>query len=231
MGRHGISNGTVDARAPPAATAAAVASGSPDRAPAVTLDGKPNNRNAAAARAAVAGTVYSNLDAGRAFPKNLPNNRRRAGPRAGRSPILQRPWLWPPLRWLPLLRWQPSPPPRRRLAGHVAVPGNAGSAPAAAVARSESPGSAAPPASAARPGPPPGRTGCNTGRGGATVGSASHTPSADKGAHTCRGNLDRPCRLGHTPVGPREWLLPKVKPRRRGSTRLRGVVISTLDSA
>ena len=82
-----------------------------------------------------------------------------------------------------------------------------------------------------RRGPLPGTADCSTDSADGTAGSVAHTPAAGKAANTCLGDVEEDSQIGHTQMGPRELLLPQVKSRRRGATRLRGVFIGTLASA
>ena len=180
-----------------AASDAGGASGLRVPAHAVKLDGKRSSRNAAAAHAARPRTAHSTPAAGTAWPKNLPKNPHRAGPRAARAlPRWARPW--------------PS------LAAPAAARGNAGSGPAAAAGRAAWPDNAVPPASVATGGPLPDTLGCNSAAADGTAGRTAHIPSASRCAHS-NGEVDPTCRMGDTQMGPREVLLPKVKPRRRAA--------------
>ena len=207
MRRHGINSGTGDETCRPGSADAGVASALHARARAVKLDGMRNNRNTATANAAAAGTAHNNPDAGMACRQNLLKNLHGAGPRARSLPL--------PARRL------------RQPAAAAAVPGNAGSAHDAAVARARWTDNAAPHANTASHGPLPDKTDCNTEKADGTAGKAVHIPSAGKHATTCLRNVEQDCRIGHTQVGPRELSLPQVKPRRRALTRLRGLLIGT----
>jgi hypothetical protein len=206
MRRHAISSAGANARGRPGSADDDDASAPRDPGHAVKLDGTRRNRNTAAAHGTAAGTAHSNPDAGRPFPKNLPKNPHRAGPRAVRSPP-----------HAPLARQLPN----------AAVPGNAGSARAAVVAHARSHDSVVSHANAARRGPHPGSADCNTDSADGMAGRVAHTPSAGKLANTCLGKVEQDSQIGHTQAGPRELLLPQVKSRRRGATRLRGVFIGT----
>jgi hypothetical protein len=201
MRRHGINSAAGDETCRPGSADADAASALPAAARAVKLDGMRNNRNTATANAAAAGTAHSNQDADTACRKNLPKNLDCAGPRA--RPLPLPPAL--PARWL------------RRPDASAAVPGNAGSAHDAVVARALSTDNAAPHANTASHEPLPGTRGCNTVEVDGTAGRDAHTPSASKHATTCRRDVERGCRIGHTQLGPRELLLPQVKPRRRAA--------------
>src|SRR5437879_2753295 len=187
MRRHEISSAGADESGRPRSAAAADASVPHAPEHAVKFDGMKSNRNTAGASVAAAGTAHNNRDAGTAFPKNLPKNPHRAGPRARRPP--------PPSRLARQLR-----PPD----ASAAVPGNAGSARTAAAAPAALTDSAAPHANAATAGPHPDRTGCNTDSADGTAGMASHIPSAGRHANTCLGGVEVDCRIGHTQTGPRE---------------------------
>jgi hypothetical protein len=92
---------------------------------------------------------------------------------------------------------------------------NAGFAHAAVVAPVRSHDSAVPHATAATREPHPGKTDCNTDAADGKAGRAAHTPLADKPANTCLGEVEENAQIGQTQVGPRELLLPQLKPRRR----------------
>ena len=208
MRRHGINSAAADETCRPESVDDDVASALRAAARAVKLDGMRNNRNTAMANATAAGTAHNNPDAGMVCPKNLPKNLHSAGPRARSLPPL-------PARRL----WRPD--------ATAAVPGNAGSAHGAAAARALWTDNAAPHANAASHGPRPDTTGCNTEKADGMAGRASHIPSAGKHATACLRDVEQDCQIGHTQVGPRELLLPQVKPRWRALTRLRGVLIGT----
>src|SRR5207253_4484251 len=212
MQRHALNNAGADDNRRPRSADDDDASGPRGRAPVVKLDGTRNNRSTAAVHGTAAGTAHSNPAAGTAFPKNLPKNPHRAGPRAVCSPPRA-----------PLARQLPS--------ATAAVPGNAGSARAAVVAHARSHDSVVPHTNAAKRGPHPGRADCNTEKADGMAGRVAHTPSAGKPANTCLGEVEQDCQIGHTQAGPRELLLPQVKSRRRATTRLRGVFIGTSHSA
>lgn len=212
MRRHALSSAEANDSGRPGSADADDASAPRDPAHAVKLDGTRNNRNTAAAHGTAAGTVHSNPDAGRAFPKNLPNHSYGAGPRASRSTPRA-----------PLAQQLPH--------ATAAVPGNDDSARAAVVAHARSHDSVVPHANAAKRGPHPGRAGCSTDAADGMAGSVAHTPSAGKPANTCLGDVEEDSQIGHTQAGPRELLLPQVKSRSRGTTRLRGVFIGTSHSA
>ncbi len=112
---------------------------------------------------------------------------------------LCRAWLGHGRRW-------PRPLPR----------GNAGSGPAAAAGRAASPDNAVPPACVATGGPLPDTAGCNSAAADGTARSTARILSAGRCAHS-NGEVDSTCRTGDTQMGPREVLLPKVKPRRRAA--------------
>ena len=200
------------------------ATGPPGRAHAVKPGGKRNNRNTGVARGIVAGTVPSSLDAGTAFPKKLRKNLDSAGPRPEGQP--------PAARWVRRLSPR-SQPVRRRgwLDATAAVGGTAGSGHSAAGVLVPWHDSAGPHANAARNGLLVGTTCCNNAAGDETAGRVAHTPSASTRADTCVESVARNGRSGQNQVGPREWSLPKVKPRRRAVTRLRGVVLVTAPSS
>jgi hypothetical protein len=191
MRRHGINSAAADESGRPGRADDAGASGLHAPAHDVTLDGKRNNRSIAEENAAAAGRVRSSRDAGTADRKNPLKNLSSAGPRARRpaSPRLQ---------------------PR---APDAAALDNAGSAHAGALGHPASPGTAAPHATAASPGPHPDRACCNSDGADAWQKRDAHTPSADSNATTAYAVVAGNQRLVHTQVGPRESLLPKVKPR------------------
>jgi len=198
MQRHGLNSVAADESGQRGSTGAGDASGLRDPGHAVMLDGKQNSRNAVAVRVAGARTVHSNPDVGTAWPKNLPKNLHSAGPRAPRLP---------PFR---LLRpWQSPDTP-------AAARGNAGSGPAAAAAPAASRDNAVPHASVATGGPLPDTVGCNSAGADGTAGRTGHIPSAGKRANSI-GDVDQQRRLRDTQTGPREVLLPQVKPRRRAA--------------
>jgi hypothetical protein len=197
--RHRLNSAVADASRPPTAAAVGAASVSHGRPRVVKLDGTRHNRNAAAVHERAPGTTRSSPDAGTVCPQNLPIILPRAGPRARR----------------PLSPARPARRRRRDVA--AAVPGNAGSAPAAVVAPARWRGSAAPHANAATGGPHPGTTCCNSDATDGTAGTAAHTLSTGKHANTCRGGVARKCRSGHNQGGPRECLLPQVKSRSRAA--------------
>ena len=85
MQRHGINSVAVVVCSQRRSHDAGGASGLHVPAHAVKLDGKRSSRNAAAARAARPRTAHSTPAAGTAWPKNLPRNPHRAGPRAARA--------------------------------------------------------------------------------------------------------------------------------------------------
>jgi hypothetical protein len=212
MQRHALNSAGANQSGQPGSADADAASASRDPRHAVKPDGTRHNRNTGAAHGPVAGTAHSNPDAGRACRKNLPKNPHRAGPRAARAPPQA-----------PLAQQLPQ--------ATAAVLGNAGSARAAVVAHSRSHDSVVPRANAAKRGPHPGRADCSTDSADGMAGSVAHTPSAGKAANTCLGDVEEDSQIGHTQAGPRELLLPQVKSRRRGATRLRGVFIGTSPSA
>jgi hypothetical protein len=187
MRRHGINSAAGDETCRPGPVDDDVASALHAGALAVKLDGMKSNRNTATASAAASGTAHNNQDAGTACRNNLPQNLHSAGPRA-RPPL--------PAQWV----WQPD--------ATAAVPGNAGSAHGAAVARARSTDNAAPHANTASHGPLPDKMDCNTEKADGTAGTASHIPSAGKHATTCLQDVERGCRIGHTQVGPREFAAP-----------------------
>jgi hypothetical protein len=200
MQRHGISNATADESGPRGATDAGGASGLRDPGHAVKLDGKRNSRNAAAAHAAQPRTAHSTPDAGTAWPKNLPKNPHSAGPRAVRASLPSRrarPWRSPAV-------------------ATAAARDSAGSGPAAVAVRVASPDNAVPPANVATDKPLPGTVGCNSAGADGTAGRTAHIPSAGRCAHS-NGDVDPQRRTGDTQLGPREDLLPQVKPRRRAA--------------
>jgi hypothetical protein len=202
MQRHGISNAAVDESGQRGSSGAGGASGLRDPVLAVKLDGKRNSRNAAAARVARARTAHSSRAAGTAWPQNLPQNLHSAGPRALRAlSRLARPW--------------PSP------AAPAVARDNVGSVHAAAVAPGASRDNAVPPANAATGRPLPGTVGCNSAAADGTAGTAAHIPSRGRCANS-NGEVDPTCRTRDTQMGPREVLLPQVKPRRRGANSTPG---------
>jgi hypothetical protein len=202
MQRHGLNNAAVDERGQCGSNGAGGASGLRDPALAVKLDGKRHSRNAAAARVARTRTPHSSPAAGTAWPKNLPKNLHSAGPRAPRAlPRLAQLWQSP--------------------AAPAAAPDNVGSVRAAAVVPGASRDNAVPPANAATGRPLPGMVGCNSAGADGTAGTTAHIPSAGRCANS-NGEVDPTCRTGDTQMGPREVLLPQVKPRRRGANSTPG---------
>ena len=211
MQRHGINSVAVVVCSQRRSHDAGGASGLHVPAHAVKLDGKRSSRNAAAARAARPRTAHSTPAAGTAWPKNLPRNPHRAGPRAARA----------------LPRWaRPGP----ALAAPAAARGNAGSGPAAAAGRAAWPDNAVPPASVATGGPLPDTPGCNRAAADGTAGRTAHIPSASRCAHS-NGEVDPTCRMGD--LG---WAHGRSCSQRSSlggelRTRRRGVFIGSVTSA
>ena len=117
-------------------------------------------------------------------------------------------------------------PPARPLAAE-GVRDNADFARAAALCPACWPDSADWHANAASAGPRAGNLHCSNAPGDGKAGNCVHSLSKDSGAlETDAKALDRPSTALDTEVGPREVVLPKVKPRRRVATRLRGVPIA-----
>jgi hypothetical protein len=164
--------------------------------PDVKPAGRPKNRNAAVVRAAAVGTVRSSQDVGRVCPKNLPEFFPSAGPRTVRPLTPQR--------------------------SVVAVPDSGG------FAHGDTPDLAACcgivewHATAANPGQLLDTAYCNSGVADAMVERAARSPSADSGVFAYPEGLAVDQHAGHTQAGPRELLLPQVKPRGRVATRPRG---------
>ena len=213
MQRHALNSAGANQSGQPGSADADAASASRDPRHAVKPDGTRHNRNTGAAHGPVAGTAHSNPDAGRACRKNLPKNPHRAGPRAARVRCLR-------LRLLSSCPRQPLPfSVTPALLAPLLLPIH-GRTIASCRARN-----------AAKRGPHPGRADCSTDSADGMAGSVAHTPAAGKAANTCLGDVEEDSQIGHTQAGPRELLLPQVKSRRRGATRLRGVFIGTSPSA
>jgi hypothetical protein len=70
-------------------------------------------------------------------------------------------------------------------------------------------------------GPLADRAGCNSAGADGTAGTIARIPSASRSEHS-NGEVDSSSRMGDTQMGPREVLLPQVKPRRRGANSTPG---------
>ena len=175
------------------------ASGPRGPARGVTPGGTSANRNTVPANAAGRGTPRSSPAGGTAVPENPQVLLLGAGPRAAAA-----------------LPRQPLPAqlqaPRRRVAARV--PGNGDFVRDAAPCPARWTGTAGPPANAASAGQLAGRRRYNTALGDEKVGTIVHNPSTDRlGVESDAEGLARPGSRSHTEVGPREVLLPLVKPR------------------
>ncbi len=192
---------------------AAAASGLRDRARVVTPDGKSTNRNAGSANATAPEKVHNNPVGSKAATQNSQVAVLRAGPRAAESRQLE-PF---PKRWAPA----------RPLAAD-GVRDNAGSAHAAVLCPVCWPDSADRHANAAIAQPLAGNLHCSSAPGDGKAGTCVHSPSKDSGVVEADAmDLDRRSTALDTEAGPREAVLPKVKPRKRVATRLRGDPIGT----
>jgi hypothetical protein len=192
-------------------TDAGAASEPRGRARVVTPDGKSTNRNADPANGDGLGKVRNNPAGGKAATQNSQDFVLGAGPRAAGRFQLE------PLRQ--------HYPPTWPLAA-AGVHDNADSAPAAVPCPACWPDSPDRHASAASVGPLPGKLHCNNDLADGEAGTTVHSLSEDSaGVETAAKGLDRPSTEMDTEVGPREVALPKVKPRRKALTLLRGVLI------
>jgi hypothetical protein len=192
---------------------AVAASGLRDRAPVVTPDGKSTNKNADSANATAPEKVHNNPVGSKAATQNSQVAVLRAGPR-GAAPRQLEPF-----------------PKRRPPAWPLAAEGvrdNADFAHAAVLYPACWPGSADWHANAASAGPRGGNPHCSSAPADDKAGTCVHSPSKDSGVlETDAMALDRHSTALDTEVGPREVVLPKVKPRRKVATLLRGVPIGT----
>jgi hypothetical protein len=200
----------------PAASAdadAVVANAPHGRVRVVTLVGTRTNRNADPANATAPEKVCNNPVGSKAAKQNSLAAVLRAGPRAAQPRQLE------PFS----KRW----PPARPLAA-AGVRDNADFAHAAAPCPACWPDSADWHANAASAGLRGGNPHCSSAPGDGKAGTYVHSLSKDSGVlETDAMALDRRSTALDTEVGPREVVLPKVKPRRKVATLLRGVPIGT----
>jgi hypothetical protein len=198
------------ANADPVADAA---SGLRDRARVVTPDGKSTNRNAGSANVTGPEKVRNNPAGGMAARQNSQVAGLGAGPRTA-APRQLEPF---PKRW----------PLARPLAAD-GVRDNADFARVAVLCPACWPDSADWHANAASAGPRHGNPHCSSAPGDGKVGTCVHSLSKDSTAVEIDAmGLDRRRTALDTEAGPREVVLPKVKPRRKVATLLRGVPIDT----
>jgi hypothetical protein len=209
-----------------------------------------DNRNAAAAHSAAAGTKHSSRAAGKACRENLADGGLGAGPRAAAPAAAVQPpvaavlpptaaVLPPPtassLLRLPGrlgLRCTATVLPKGRSVAAGTVPGSGGIAADDTPFPGRWPGTPGTTSNAASVWLPFGRRGCNSVAGVDMDGTRVHISSVNRAAlDSGDGPVAWAATQWDTEVGPRELSTRWVKSRRRGATRLRGVFIDTSSPA